>query len=575
MADRSGHMLSKIRWNNIKIGGKYTIIFLIIVVAFLLSILITYSFLNNSSKYMDSTIIKNKISSEAEDIVALYHEKYLLIPEYIILSDDGKLNDYLYYSKEFTVKAKSLKQQLPKEQLTIFNKIIKNNNQLDQYFFSMVVPNVQQINVNEFERLQKETNALKVETVALGKELKEWATSSSNSALNSTQKDLKKINLVLVFSAAASIFISLFFIFFMSRKIRNHLNKIVERSEEIASGKLNVDELTYVGTDEIGQLSKSINHMGKSLRDMIAQVSGLSTEVDNQSKLLFTASRAVNSGSEQVAITIEDLATGVGSQSENAVNISQNTQGLTDQILAVNAHSEELVQFSNQVLNVSTNGNRQMRESLKQMKLINNVFQISVINVKTLEERTQSITEIVSVIKSIADQTNLLALNASIEAARAGDAGKGFAVVALEVRKLAEEVTNSIENIASITFSIKKETTNIASELNSGYLEVNKGTKQIELSGTQFMNINDKVEEMSNRIKNISAVFIEIQQSSQEINEAIEYVAAASEEAAAGTEEITATMHEQSQAVNHISSSAKKLTDMVERMNAMINKFQL
>lgn len=61
------------------------------------------------------------------------------------------------------------------------------------------------------------------------------------------------------------------------------------------------------------------------------------------------------------------------------------------------------------------------------------------LKIKSLEQTSEKINHVVSIVTSIAEQTNLLALNAAIESARAGEYGKGFAVVASEVRKLAEE----------------------------------------------------------------------------------------------------------------------------------------
>jgi len=70
--------------------------------------------------------------------------------------------------------------------------------------------------------------------------------------------------------------------------------------------------------------------------------------------------------------------------------------------------------------------------------------------IRSINDSSKRIMDVIGLVDEIAFQTNLLALNASVEAARAGDAGKGFAVVAMEVRQLAQRSTQAGRDIKKL-----------------------------------------------------------------------------------------------------------------------------
>ena len=75
--------------------------------------------------------------------------------------------------------------------------------------------------------------------------------------------------------------------------------------------------------------------------------------------------------------------------------------------------------------------------------------QVGARRIASLREHTEQIGALLVEIGDIAGRSDLLALNGSLEATRAGEAGRGFALVAAEMRRLAERVSGTVDDVRS------------------------------------------------------------------------------------------------------------------------------
>lgn len=363
--------------------------------------------------------------------------------------------------------------------------------------------------------------------------------------------------------------------FLLIRSMTRPIAHLVNVYHEAATGNLTVTAASLERQDEIGQLASASQMMINHLRQMVEKIQHISQTASRQSEQLTQSANQVSMGAEQVAATMEQLSAGIEEQASSSLEITTLVEGLNDQISGANEDGQTLDQVSKKVYKLSNDGKVEMVHSVELMEEITSMVSDSVERVKDLEQRSEKISELIEVIHNIASQTNLLALNAAIEAARAGETGQGFAVVAGEIRKLAEQVGESVNEITEIIGGVQANTQAMVDTLENGQRKVIDGNKQLHVSQDSFESINDGVLDMMQRIQNVTTSLGHISENAQNVNVSVNEIATISEQSAAGIEQSSATAQQQSSSMQEIAANAEVLFNLAEDLEDTVRQFKL
>lgn len=304
------------------------------------------------------------------------------------------------------------------------------------------------------EQSEKTLNFLHVENIVLLKEM--------DKAVTMMQEDSEGRVSSLLTTQLIIVVVGIAFLLWTMMVITNITHRVASMNDFCSLfGEGDLRARSQVsGTDELGQMGKSLDAMAGYLQEIIADIDnnasqlgvtagellGISTQVTGDCENSSGRANSVAVATEEMSSNMTSVAAAVEETATNVSTMADSVNTMSGTIKVITADTEQA--------RIKTSEGVTQSQSASQ-------------RVDELGSAAAQISKVTEAITEISAQTNLLALNATIEAARAGEAGKGFAVVANEIKDLAKQTAEATLDIRSKIETIQDSTNNTVTEINS------------------------------------------------------------------------------------------------------------
>ncbi|MBU0551922.1 methyl-accepting chemotaxis protein [Myxococcota bacterium] len=261
----------------------------------------------------------------------------------------------------------------------------------------------------------------------------------------------------------------------LGRRFSAPIRALVKIAEAVSRGDLTARS-DYQSKSEIGHLTAALNHSVQEMHRLASGIYASSSRIGEISKQLKEDATSLEDASQSVTVEANEVLTSISvlkearDQSERAANlikdeaiaaarfaetVIQNTAELGQRAVEISqdmqqlaAAIDEMAATSEQIARIGTNASKASESSKARA-------QATLEEMRQLNDSALKIGQSVDLVEKLASRSTLLALNASIEAASAGEAGRGFAVVAKEVKALAGQTSEAVEQIGALVEAIQ------------------------------------------------------------------------------------------------------------------------
>lgn len=312
--------------------------------------------------------------------------------------------------------------------------------------------------------------------------------------------------------------------------------------EEAAKGDLTVKE--RVETGAVGAITDAFNATLESLRGLVQQVLDASQQVSHQAQ----------ANTESVI----NLSKNAGLQTQSIDVATESVENMAQSIEAVSKAAQNAAEIARQGNEAAKEGQETMDQTVNSIyKIRSGVAEISKKS-KRLAESSLEISKIVGIISGISEKTNLLAFNASIEAARAGENGQGFRIVADEVRRLAEMVNLSAQEIEQVILGIQEETAEMTRMMEDSTSEVVVGTQLVQKTKETLQNLANISEEIDQLLDSISSSTASQRLTSVSVAQTMQEVAEVSKETSERSQQVSTALQQLGAIAEDLQNSASR-----------------
>ncbi|MBZ5488496.1 methyl-accepting chemotaxis protein [Halomonas aquamarina] len=343
------------------------------------------------------------------------------------------------------------------------------------------------------------------------------------------------------------------------------IRPLIHFQRQLQSITHSLDLSRRVETDdraELGDLASQTNALLERLSRAILAVSANAqalTRVADQ--LAQTAGLSGVHGGDISHEANQTMAAAVEEMASSVAEITSTMEELSTSSTQIADHSQSVVDVANQTLERSRKGSTAMQLLQSKMQDIRSDSEQSLAEIVALGTKSKQINKVMELINTLAAQTKLIAFNAALEASSAGESGRRFSVVASEIRRLADSVTDS-------TQEIEGHTEDIQNAINRLVVASEKGASSIEQG----------VEVSISTAQDLDAVLKAASQTSsaaQQISLSTQQQKTASNQVVIALRDIDTASARNAQSVRSITEISQEMINMSAELNSLVQEFTL